>query len=253
MFTQMYVQSTQTASCRNLGKQGAHLMWISLWDWLMLCLLALFPFCADYSLSFMFLIIFSRTIRCFFSDLHSTPQIHFFSTLFEFLFFFPLMKLGQPCCLCPPVLGIYFTLSGYCAHMQSPQLLLYPEGAELLPSQGQLTSYYQHLRYLKLPPPAPLWAQKHFQKHSQVWETLISPPTVANTRCFRETRNPVWKNMPEFAVIRWTKPTAKGRWNVSRANKTQNLTLAWNIQYIQQHQIWKELLYGRNKRKTFQT
>lgn len=59
-----------------------------------------------------------------------------------FFFFPPLVKLGQPCCLCPPVLGIYFTVPGYCAHVQSPQLLLYPEGAELLPSQARLTSYW---------------------------------------------------------------------------------------------------------------
>lgn len=121
----------------------------SLWDWLMFCLLALFPFCDDYSIGFMFLIIFSRTCPLtfhsihFFSDLHSSPQIHLFSTLFELFFFSPpLVKLGQPCCLCPPVLGIYFTVPGYCAHVQSPQLLLYPEGAELLPSQARLTSYW---------------------------------------------------------------------------------------------------------------
>lgn len=247
MFTQTYVQSTQTASPRNLGEQGVHLMWISLWDWLIFCLLALFPFCADYSLSLRLSLFSLDLVPLHFKpstafSLTFTPHHKSISSAFCLnpFFFFSLMKVGQPCCLCPPVFGIYFTLSGYCAHMQSPQLLLYPKGAELLPSQGQLTSYYQHLRYFKLPPPAPLWAQKHFR---QVWETLISPPTVANTRCFRETRHPVRKNMPEFAMIRWTKPTTKERWNVSHANKTQNLTLAWNI--FQQHQIWKMNRFGR--------
>lgn len=92
-----------------------------------------------------------------------------------------------------------------------------------------LLADYRHLRYHKFSSSALLWAQKH---HSQVWETLILPPTMANTRCFRETRHPVWINMPEFALIRWTKPTDK-RWNGSVGNKVQNLTLAWDI--FQQH------------------
>lgn len=94
MFTQTYVQSTQTASPRNLGEQGVHLMWISLWDWLMFCLLALFPFCADYSLSLR-LSLFSLELV----PLHFKPSTAFSltftphhksisSALFEFLFFF---------------------------------------------------------------------------------------------------------------------------------------------------------------------
>lgn len=75
----------------------------------------------------------------------------------------------------------------------------------MLPSQRQLTPCWL-VRHHKLPDTQPHWAQK---QHNWVWETLISPPAVANTRCFRETKHPVWVNTPEFAVIRWTKTTAK--------------------------------------------
>lgn len=104
---------------------------------------------------------------------------------------------------------------------------------------------YWLIRHHKLPDPPPLWAQKH---HSWVWDTLISPPAVANTRCFRETKHPIWVNTPEFAVIGWTKPTAKSRLNDFSENKVQKFSLPWHI--LQRYQVWKELPpCGGNKRE----
>lgn len=127
---------------------------------------------------------------------------------------------------------------------QSPQLAL-QEPSYSQARDNWLLADYWHLRHHKLPTPPPFWAKKH---HSWVWETLISPPAVANTRCFRETRHPVWVNTPEFAAIRCTKPTAKSRLNDLSENKVQKIILLWNI--FQQYQVWKELPpHGRNKRE----
>jgi len=68
---------------------------------------------------------------------------------------------------------------------------------------------------------------------------LISLPAVANTRCFRETRYTIWVNTPEFAVIRWTKPTSKSRLNDFSESKVEKFTLPSYA--FQQYQVWKEL------------
>lgn len=104
--------------------------------------------------------------------------------------------------------------------------------------ENWLLADYRLVRHHKLPDPQPHWAQK---QHSWVWETLISPPAVANTKCFRETKHPLWVNTPEFTVIRWTKTTAKSRLcDSSKESKVYEFTLFWNL--LQQYQVWKELL-----------
>lgn len=124
MFTQTYVQSTQTASPRNLGEQGVHLMWISLWDWLIFCLLALFPFCADYSLSLRLSLFSLDLVPLHFKpstafSLTFTPHHKSISSAFclnPFFFFFPDESRSALLSMPTSVWHIFYSFWLLCTH-----------------------------------------------------------------------------------------------------------------------------------------
>lgn len=97
----------------------------------MLCLSVLLPYCAAfrqtaYSLSYVVLFfLFLKTcpsgfysVHPFFSDLPSSPRILFFSPLPNSPYFDHPVKLGQPYCPCPPVLGVDSAIADYSVREQ---------------------------------------------------------------------------------------------------------------------------------------